>query len=275
MKHGIDISNHNGDIDFQVLSKQIDFIIIRAGYGQNNIDLRCLKNIEGCKKYNIPFGLYWFSYALNEQQSKNEANYLCNIADKCNPILPLCYDYEYDSDDYVSRKGGDKSKTMMLKKARAFLETVKSRGYKPMIYTNLDYMNRGFGELTNQYSVWLAQWGVNSPSITCDIWQSSEKGKYNGINGNVDLDTAYFDFNSKLNNTSNETPTKTYKLTDKLKDTIEKNISNYFWADYTKIANDVIAGKYGNGLDRKNKLESLGYNYDIVQIFVNAFLGVI
>lgn len=272
-KFGIDISNHNGDIDWGKLSKEVSFVIIRAGYGQNNIDLRAIKNIENATKYGVPFGLYWFSYALNTEMSAKEANYLCNLADKYKPTYPLCYDWEYDSDNYAKKNKADTSKQAMLNRARVFLETVKSRGYYPMIYTNIDYLNRGFGELTNQYDVWLAQWGVNSPSVSCGIWQTTDKGVIKGINGNVDKDIAYKDYPSIINKNENATPIANYKLTDKLKDKIEKNVSELFWETYTDVANDIINGKYGVGKERKQKLEELGYNYDVAQIFVNAFLG--
>ena len=39
-----------------------------------------------------------------------------------------------------------------------------------------------------------------------------------------------------------------------------------------EIAKEVIAGKWGNGEDRKKRLTAAGYNYDAVQAKVNAML---
>lgn len=39
------------------------------------------------------------------------------------------------------------------------------------------------------------------------------------------------------------------------------------------IADEVIAGKWSNGNDRKKKLEAAGYDYDDVQAAVNKKLG--
>ena len=45
------------------------------------------------------------------------------------------------------------------------------------------------------------------------------------------------------------------------------------WAKYEKAADDVIAGKYGNGRVRRTKLNAAGYDYDLVQTIVNVKLG--
>ena len=71
---GIDVSKYQGDIDFNVLKNtDIKFVIIRAGWGQNNIDGKFKRNIEECNRLGIPCGVYWFSYALNPTQAKAEA----------------------------------------------------------------------------------------------------------------------------------------------------------------------------------------------------------
>ena len=99
---GIDVSYHNGNINWKTVSKFIDFAIIRAGFGKNNIDEKAVQNIKGCEANNIPYGLFWFSYALSPEMAKNEADYICNFADKYSPQYPICYDWEYDSDSYAS-----------------------------------------------------------------------------------------------------------------------------------------------------------------------------
>lgn len=278
-KFGVDISNHNGDIIWNKLSKEISFAIIRAGYGQNNIDERAIYNIEQAQKYGVPFGLYWFSYALSVEQAKKEANFLCDIADKCNPTYPLCYDWEYDSDKYARRNGADTSKSAMLAKATAFLSTVERRGYYAMLYTNLDYLNRGFGSLTDRFDIWLAQWGTNFPSVSCGIWQTTSNGMINGIVGNVDKDISYKDYpaiiarmkNNSLKYAPKEGTAKAI-LDGVAKYAITAISNKDTWNKYIILANEIIAGKYGKGEVRKAALTKLGYNYDIAQIFVTELL---
>lgn len=279
-KFGIDISNHNGSIDWATLAKEISFVIIRAGYGQNNIDLRAIYNMQQAKKYNVPFGLYWFSYALSIEDAKREANYLCDIADKYGPTYPLCYDWEYDSDKYAKNEKSDTSSAAMIAKAKAFLSTVEERGYYAMLYTNLDYLNKGFGTLTNRFDVWLAEWGVNSPAVHCGIWQTSSKGNVKGISGKVDMDISYNDYPTiianmhrpKYNYYPNAVTTKKIveKYTTLMVDYLTKT---KVWDDYIALANDIIANKYGTGAARKEAVENLGYNYDLAQIFVTELLN--
>ena len=70
---GVDVSTHNGVVNWELAKQNIDFAIIRAGYGKNNIDKCAKQNVEGCEKNGIPFGLYWFSYAYTVDMARNEA----------------------------------------------------------------------------------------------------------------------------------------------------------------------------------------------------------
>lgn len=252
-KYGIDVSEHNGLIDWDKASKCIEFCFIRGGYGRNNIDKRFAYNARGCKEHNIPFGIYWFSYALDVTDAIKEADYVCNLADDYSPTLGLCYDWEYDSDKYANRMGVAMSNEKRRGMATAFLERVKERGYRPILYTNLDYIhNKGFVKLINVYDLWLAQPNANKPSVNCLYWQSSFQGSVNGIRTNVDVDIS-FDVNTAGNK----------DFSDILVSAKQK---------YLEVAYDIIAGKYGTGNTRKNKLKELGYDYSLAQEFVNRIL---
>jgi len=266
---GIDVSKHNGRIDWSKLKGKIDFAIIRAGYGNNNIDAQLHNNVVGCKENGIAFGLYWFSYALSENASINEANYLCNIADKYNPTYPLCYDWEYDSDAYARKKGVTITNATREKFARAFLKTLEKRGYYAMIYSNADYLNKGFKPLLSDYALWYASWTGKKPSINCGIWQNSDKGVVPGISGKVDSDISYVDYPSIImswehNKNKFTKPIPVKKSVD--------DIKNEFWNKYSTVAKDIINGKYGNGEERKNKMRDMGIDYGLVQEIVSNML---
>lgn len=252
-KYGIDVSEHNGLIEWKKAKNNIEFCFIRGGYGRNNVDKRFGYNVRGCKQNDIPFGIYWFSYALSVADAKNEADYICNLADDYSPTLGLCYDWEYDSDTYAKKKGVNVTNTMRNEMAVAFLERVKERGYRPILYTNLDYIhNKGFVQLINTYDLWLAQWGTNKPSIKCLYWQCSSQGSVNGINTDVDVNISY-DSNTSVNKNFDD-------------------ILEYAKVRYLAVAYDIIAGKYGTGNTRKNKLKEAGYDYSLAQEFVNRVL---
>ena len=256
---GIDVSWHNGNIKWDQVKKNIDFAIIRAGYGKNKIDSKAEQNIKGCIANGIPFGLYWFSYALSENMARDEANYVCNLADKYSLKYPICYDWEYDSDNYAKQQGVKITNETRKGFAQAFLAQVEKRGYYAMLYTNIDYLSKGFSGLITRYDVWLAQWDVSSPSKGCGIWQKTSKGKINGITGNVDIDIAFKNYPSICN-----------KLDENKKlETVKKE----FWDKYMAIAYDIISGKYGSGEERKKKIEKLGYDYAVAQSIVNCIMG--
>ena len=73
---GVDISNHNS-IDWTKVtkSKDLDFVIIRAGYGKNTVDAKFRVNIENAIKKGLYIGIYWFSYAQNAEVAKQEAEF--------------------------------------------------------------------------------------------------------------------------------------------------------------------------------------------------------
>ena len=208
-KKGVDVSTWQGLIDWAKAKTVIDFAIIRAGFGKNTLDNQALNNIKGCQTNKIPFGLYWFSYALSESDAVNEANYCCDMADKYKITLPIvAYDWEGDSEDYYFKQKGTKiTNNLRYKFALAFLNRVKERGYTPVIYANYDDMDRGYKPLVDKFDVWMACPGSSKPSINnlC-LWQYSWTGKVAGINGDVDMNTCYKDYTST--ESSGSTPSK-------------------------------------------------------------------
>ena len=264
-KKGIDVSTHNGKIDWTKVKGEIDFAMIRAGYSRT-FDAQATNNINGCRANHIPYGLYWFSYALSVEDAIKEANTLCDFADMCDASYPLAYDWEYDSDNYAAKCGVKMTNAKREQFAKAFLNRVEERGYYAMIYTNLDYLSKGFANLISRYDLWLANWGVPKPAKTCGIWQTTDSAYVGGI-GKCDFDMSYKDYPSIIKAMKiNKTPTNKNS-----ENTLEKTKDKY-WEKYMNVAKEVIAGKYGVNPARKEKLKSLGYDYDLVQEIVNVLV---
>ena len=97
MFNGIDVSRHQGTIDWNSVKPNIDFAIIRAGFGKNNIDAKARRNVSECERLGIPYGLYWFSYALHPEMAKKEAEYMIDFIGEHRPEYPIVYDFEYDT----------------------------------------------------------------------------------------------------------------------------------------------------------------------------------
>ncbi len=194
---GIDVSTHQGVIDWEkVKGAGIEFAMIRAGYGQNNIDKKFIHNISECNRLGIPCGAYWFSYALNEEMARYEAKYCLDAVKPYKLEFPIAFDLEYDSIDYMKKKNVVATKFVASSFAKAFCSEIEKAGYYALNYCNQDYANRYFeDEVKQKYGKWLAAWtGKAQPPMECQIWQYSNCGTVAGINGRVDLDRSYVNF---------------------------------------------------------------------------------
>jgi GH25 family lysozyme M1 (1,4-beta-N-acetylmuramidase) len=254
MKKGIDISYFQGNIDFKkVKADGIDFIIPRCGYGKSNKDSKFSEYVAGALAAGIEVpGIYHFSYALNEENAREEARQAVKFAQEAG--LPketiIFFDLEYDSVDYAKRYAVNLDKARCIAHTNAFCQEVQNHGYRTGIYANQDYLNRMYDDATiKKYIFWYANWnGGKTPSVKCAFHQWTEKGRVNGINGNVDMDYYYG---------GAEAPAKKPMTPEEIE----------------KVAKEVLDGKYGNGNERRSKLSLAGYDYSAVQNRVNELVA--
>lgn len=254
MKKGIDISYFQGNIDFKkVKADGIDFIIPRCGYGKSNKDSKFSEYVAGAIAAGIEVpGIYHFSYALNEENAREEARQAVKFAQEAG--LPketiIFFDLEYDSVDYAKRYAVNLDKARCIAHTNAFCQEVQNHGYRTGIYANQDYLNRMYDDATiKKYIFWYANWnGGKTPSVKCAFHQWSEKGRVNGINGNVDMDYYYG---------GADAPAKKPMTPEEIE----------------KVAKEVLDGKYGNGNERRSKLSLAGYDYNTVQSRVNELVA--
>ena len=257
MSKGIDVSYFQGSIDWhRVKSYGIDFVIPRTGYGISTTDRRFYEYVKKAQEAGIKIeGVYHFSYALNASNAVTEANLACDIVEKAG--LPkstiVFYDFEYDTVDYAKKNGVYHNADTCTACTKAFCDTVKSRGFVSGVYANADYWynyyKNGNG-IPADAVFWLADWTSNPKKVMLDratFHQTSEKGIVTGISGNVDLNT-------------------------KLKDVEVKEYKKLTDDEIIKIANDVLANKYGTGDERRQKLEAEGYEYSVIQNKVNQLV---
>ena len=190
MLKGIDISYHNGEIDFSKVKSQVDFIIIRSGYGTKTTDSKEVKfdiYYEEAKKNNIPVGTYWYCYATTTEEALLEAKTFLNKVKGKKFEYPIFYDIE-------ERKILNQGKENVSKIAKTFLEEVEKNGYLVGIYSSASFLENLFDdEIKEKYIIWVAQWGKNidKPKYNgrWDIWQYSSKGHIDGVQSQfVDLD---------------------------------------------------------------------------------------
>lgn len=248
---GIDVSQWQGNIDWQkVKGAGVQFAMLRAGYGRNNLDTKFHRNAQGAAAAGIPVGLYWFSYALNVEIARKEAQYAVELAKKYKITWPIAYDLEYDTVSYAVKNGVTITKSLATQMAIAFCEEIKRLGYIPVVYTNLDYLNRYFDRSKLPYDLWYAQYASTASVADKEIWQYSSKGSVPGIAGNVDMNHGYKDYGNGGDSKPDPAPTPSPAPS----------------GTTLNLAVAVMQGKYGAGQDRKN---ALGTRYQEVQDFIN------
>ena len=185
---GLDVSHHQGKIDWEKVSKSdVDFVIIRCGYGNDltsQDDKYFAQNVAGCEKYNIPYGIYIYSYALSKSDAKSEANHVLRLIKStgAKPTYPIYIDYEDSSQNGLTPK-------QLGNFATAFFNKTIAAGYKAGVYANLNWWtNKLTDSRFNQWTKWVAQYNsACSYTKPYQIWQSTSTGKVPGVNGNADL----------------------------------------------------------------------------------------
>jgi len=192
MTRGIDVSKHNGVIDWAKVRKNVDFAVIRAGYGKliSQKDVKFEKNYAGCKENSIPCGVYWYSYAHSVAEAQTEARVFLEAIKGKSFEYPVYLDFEEESQFRLG-------KNMCSAMTEAFLKIVQDAGYFVGIYSSKSGLENYIdASIRKKYSVWVAHVGVNktSYSMPFDMWQYSWKGRIDGISGDVDCNYAYKDF---------------------------------------------------------------------------------
>lgn len=211
---GIDISEHNKNINYAKVAKQIDFVIIREGC-RMRMDYLFQDHVKGFKACGTPIiGVYHFIYALNNQAAKDEA--LSCIANVEKAGLPktttIWCDFEYDTIDYAKKQGVTLGKNECNLFTKTFCDTVKAAGYPTGIYTNIDYYKNYYTKDTlSKYDIWLADYS-GDPDYDCLIQQYTSKLALDGYAGTFDANYYYGEL-PKNNQNGSKTETKEEELT--------------------------------------------------------------
>lgn len=193
---GIDISTFQRSPDFEkVKGAGVKFVMARAGFGEGTVDNQFQRNASECNRCGIPLGVYWFSYALNPDQARLEAQKCIQTIKNYRIEYPVCYDFEYDSERYAKQCGVTMTRELMTSMADAFLHEIERGGYYAMLYANGDFCKNKFAmERLARYDLWYADYNPVCHNCKAGIWQYSSNGCIDGIAGKVDLDYALQDY---------------------------------------------------------------------------------
>lgn len=252
MIKGIDVSKFQGGLKITDAKKAgFDFVIIRGGltgYGSNRPKIKDIyfeDFYKQCKAAEMPCGVYYYSCATNTQEGINEAKFLYEKCLKGKRFeYPIYVDVEneyWQADD----------KSGVTDAVIGFCDTLEKLGYFAGVYASLSWFNTKLDTARlNRFTKWVAAWSKEKPAFkynAFDLWQNSDSG----VIGKhiVDTDIAYKDFPSVI-----------------------KSAGKNGYKTVEAVAKEVIAGKWGAGSERRQKLTAAGYDYEAVQKAVNEML---
>lgn len=240
----IDVSVHNGVIDWEEVKPYIEGAIIRCGYGSDKVgqdDKQWRRNADECTRLGIPFGTYLYSYADRKARAQSEAKHVLRLIKGYNLALPVFFDAE-------------ESKLASVSAANfaAFAAIIKAAGHRCGLYTG-EYFFKAHMKNTSPDWLWIARYGKNTgvpesqPRIgrDFDLWQYTSRGNVLGVK------SSGLDCSQVINDEI---------FTARKKEDAKSN---------TEIAKEVLSGTWGNGKDRKARLTAAGYDYNTIQGIIN------
>ncbi len=197
-KVGIDVSEHQGAIDWEKVASNVNFAFIRLGYrgysrGGLVLDGYYAANMEGAAAAGVPVGVYFYSQAVSYEEGVEEANFVLQHLGDYGLAYPIVLDREDPMVD--DARTNDLSVEQHTAAALGFLETIAASGHRAMMYTNRIYYSLYVDiEQIYQYPIWYAQY-ADEPDWPYEfaIWQYTENGEVPGISGSVDLNLQMMD----------------------------------------------------------------------------------
>lgn len=253
---GVDVSRWQGNFNFEKAKAEgIKFAILKAGGGDAGLykDGKFERNYTECKNLNIPCGAYFFGCAMNVATAEREADYFVSLLKGKSIPMIVWYDVE----------GKMLNAANLASIVSAFINRVQAQGFPCGVYTNEWVFTGKLKGITINYK-WVARWTKNPPSIKYNIWQFG--GETNLLRSNR-VAGVVCDQNYYVGGLVNIEPKPLPPIPEpEPKPTPSPKKSN------EEIAKEVLAGKWGNGADRKKRLTDAGYSYSAVQNIVNKLV---
>lgn len=255
---GIDVSGYQGNINWDVVKPQIDFAILKLGNIGDGTKFwtgdAFIRNYNECKRLGIPVGVYVYCYCNEVENAEEAGRQVVEYLRDKKIELPVYIDME---DKEIAVEGKDKLTQICI----AFNTQIEQAGLWAGVYANINWFNNYLNkdEIKRRYTTWAAHFGVSPYKYVgeYDMLQYSSTGYVDGIDGNVDMNEMYRDLISEINGSTPQ-PAPAPEPARKSNE---------------EIADEVIAGKWGNGQERKDRLIEAGYNYNEIQDIVNDKLG--
>lgn len=220
---GIDVSVHQGNINWTKVKGNVSFVILRAGYGDaisypNQVDSTFEKNYKGCKDNGIPCGVYWYSYAQSVEAAKQEAKACLKVIKGKKFEYPIYFDLEEQSQFNKGRNFCDSI-------VKDFCTEIENAGYYAGLYMSRSPLQNYIStDVAKRYTLWIAEYNSKcNYNGKHDMWQYKSTGKISGISGNVDMNYCYKDFSTAIKSAGLNGYTKSEINTIKGKPVLDKS----------------------------------------------------
>lgn len=258
----IDVSGHDGLIDWDSAKEHIEGVIIRIGYGDDYAyqdDKQAVQNMDECERLGIPYGVYIYSYAMTMQETESEISHTLRMLKGRNPVRGVWFDME-DADEYKKNHGMDvyseEDRTLLTDICIRFIEEMHSRGYITGVYANYDYYknvldtNRLY--MTEGFNMWLAHWDVEEPDMDCMMWQF---GAYRIGDHEFDGNIYYADYSSPYKDAYIETSAQAGRKVNVI---YQAQIDGVYWLPQV-INDEDYAGIRGRNITGITLSTDIGY----------------
>lgn len=189
----IDVSSHNGIIDWAKVRGNIEAAVIRLGYrgyskGTLAYDDRYRENRTACEQLGIPFSLYFFPCSITAEEAMEEADFIIKECVGMNYVLPVFLDSEIAETKFGSGRADNLSRADRTRFLKIICDRLQAAGIPAGIYASTSWLQNQLDLSQLPYSIWVAQW---SDQLTFPgkyvLWQYTSKGTIPGITVSVDL----------------------------------------------------------------------------------------
>ena len=177
---GIDVSAHNGDIDFdRVKAEGIEFVFIKATEGSTFKDKRFVDNVRKARKAGLKVGAYHF-FRFDTPGYMQGLNFLNSLQSR-ELDLPLIIDIEEWANP------NSQPTPMVLNRLTEMIDHLESHGHRVMLYTNKNGFARFVRGRLEGYPLWICSLIDEPHGIEWKLWQGTHNGRVNGIDHPVDI----------------------------------------------------------------------------------------
>ena len=258
----IDVSGHDGLIDWDSAKEHIEGVIIRIGYGNDYAyqdDKQAVQNMDECERLGIAYGVYIYSYAMSMQVKESEISHTLRMLKGRNPVRGVWFDME-DADEYKKNHGMDvyseEDRTLLTDICIRFIDEMHSRGYITGVYANYDYYKNVLDtnrlSMTEGFNMWLAHWDVEEPDMDCMMWQF---GAYRIGDHEFDGNIYYADYSSPYKDAYIETSARAGRKVNVI---YQAQIDGNYWLPQV-INDEDYAGIRGRNITGITLSTDIGY----------------